>query len=134
MSDVHAIPAAVLISPTDAAYLLDMVDKVTQIAKQYAPVPVRIPYRLNVLLQEMAEAAARAATCAQVPSEPQLSDFTPDDLDTPKTVAQQLNTTESNVRQLCARGTLAAMKRGNKWLISPASVDDYKTTRTRKGA
>ncbi len=134
MSDVHAMHAAVVISATDTAYLLDVFDKVTQVATRYAPVPVRIPHRLNVLLQDMAEAAACAATCAQVPSEPELSDFRPDDLDTPKTAAQRLNTTESNVRQLCTRGTLAAMKRDGRWFISPPSVDEHKTTRTRKRA
>lgn len=131
MSDVHAIHAAVLISRADTVYLLAMFETVTQVASRHAP--VRIPYRLNVLLQDMAEAAACAGTCAQVRYEPKVSDFGPDVVGV-KAAARRLNTTEANVRDLCARGTLAAMKPGGRWLISLASVDEHKAARGRKGA
>jgi hypothetical protein len=49
-----------------------------------------------------------------------------------KGAAAILGTTEANVRDLCTRRSLDAMKVGGRWWIVPASVDEHKTNRRKE--
>jgi hypothetical protein len=129
MSEIRAIPGGVvLISPDDAAYLARWGYALAQVAAQR--LGVRIPNQLKVIHHNLADAATCAGTCAQVPETPEMTQSDPNLID-PKTAAQRLGTSEANVRDLCTRGSLDAMKTKGRWWIVPASVDDHKTNRSR---
>lgn len=79
---------------------------------------------LLALLDRMREACSMSCATqpAQVAEVDESPEWEPMDLINVKEAAELKRTSESNIRQRCARGSLAAVKIGGEWRVSRASV------------
>jgi excisionase family DNA binding protein len=113
-----------LITPQVAADLVAALSLVERLA----PVPL-VPRLSNLRRQLAAYANACDNTSAQVDFGEVLQHS---ETITTKQAALRLKTTEANVRDLCNRGRLAAMRPGGRWRISRESVEEYRLAREQK--
>lgn len=119
----RVVHAALVLEGRDLALAATSVQLAVNAARANAA-GAAVSRELLELLDRMRDACSMscATQLAQVAREDESPEWYPSDLITVREAAAMSGTTESNIRQRCGRGSLAAVKTGGEWRVSRASV------------